>query len=71
MRADPSTPRPQKWTLVLRKWEPGRGPEYGRPDDEPDEVTIRTWWEEPDGQEITDTERIAALEAELAARRRD
>lgn len=48
-------------TIHLAKWEHGRTPADG----EPDEVLEHTVWTEADGMPITDPARIAALEASL------
>lgn len=50
-----------KMGLVLKKWENGRTPEDG----EPDEVIVSDQWYEADGTEIWDPERIAFLEQQV------
>lgn len=55
-----------KVVMALRKWENGRTPEDG----EPDEVVTSEEWVGPDGEPVTDPELIAELEARLAARDR-
>lgn len=52
---------PYKMTRQLAKWNNYRTPDTGPPD----EVLDAAWWYEPDGTEITDPARIAALEAKL------
>lgn len=46
----------------IRKWEAGRTPADG----DPDEIVLLNQWQELDGTVITDPERIAELEARLA-----
>ncbi len=48
-----------KQTVHLAKWEHGRGPDDGPPD----EVIESETWHESDGSEVTDPARIAVLEA--------
>jgi len=56
-----------KVVMALRKWENGRTPEDG----EPDEVVTSEEWIGPDGEAVTDPAVIAELEARLAAREQD
>ncbi len=51
--------RPHKIEGQVAKWENGRTPADGPPD----EVDTFAGWVEADGTEITDPDRIAALEA--------
>lgn len=50
--------RPYRLTSSLEKRREG--------EDQPYEVINHSWWHEPDGTEITDLDRIAELEADLA-----
>lgn len=50
---------PYRLTTLLKKWENGRTPTDG----EPDEIMYNPTWYDIGGIEITDAERIAALEA--------
>ena len=52
-----------KVRAMVRKWEGGRTPADGEPDD----VIIREHWEEADGTVVTDPARIEQLEARLAS----
>jgi hypothetical protein len=51
----------QRHEMTLAKYHDGRTPEDG----DPDEVDTITVWTEPDGTQITDEARIAALDASL------
>lgn len=48
-----------RYRTVVRKWEGGRTPEDGPPD----AIEERVWFEDADGTEITDPDRIRELEA--------
>jgi hypothetical protein len=50
-----------KVTAQVRKWENGRTPADG----DPDEVVVTEHWEEADGTVITDPARIERLEASM------
>ncbi len=59
--ADASTVGAQRHTVAVAKYEGGRTPADG----EPDETIVVSGWLDADGHEITDAARIAALERKL------
>lgn len=58
-------PRYTAFTRTLKKWEDGRTPEDGAPD----EVTTLTYFVDQDGVEVSDAALIDELSARLARRR--
>ncbi len=59
--ADASAVGAQRHTVAVAKYEGGRTPADGPPD----EVVTVSGWLDADGNEITDAARIAALERKL------
>lgn len=57
-------PRYTAFTRTLKKWESGRTPADG----EPDEVTTLTYFVDEHGVEVTDDAKIAELNSRLARR---